>query len=105
VTGRIEKRFELLRREGRGGLITFTMMGDPDIETSFEILRGLPDAGADLIEIGCAFTDPMADGPVIQAAGLRALKAGITLKKTLALVRRFRAEDTDTPLEIGRAHV
>ena len=96
--GRIERRFAALKREGRAGLITFTMMGDPDIETSFEILKGLPAAGADLIEIGSPFTDPMADGPVIQLAGQRALKAGITLKKTLELVRRFRAIDQDTPL-------
>ncbi|MSO69272.1 MAG: tryptophan synthase subunit alpha [Alphaproteobacteria bacterium] len=96
--GRIEKRFAKLKHEGRAGLITFTMMGDPDIETSFEILKGLPAAGADLIEIGAAFTDPMADGPVIQVAGQRALKAGITLTKTLDLVRRFRATDQETPL-------
>ncbi len=96
--GRIEYRFAKLKREGRAGLITFTMMGDPDIETSFEILKGLPAAGADLIEIGAAFTDPMADGPVIQVAGQRALKAGITLTKTLDLVRRFRATDQETPL-------
>ncbi len=96
--GRIERRFAKLKREGRAGLITFTMMGDPEIETSFEILKGLPAAGADLIEIGSPFTDPMADGPVIQAAGQRALKAGITLKKTLDLVRRFRATDSETPL-------
>jgi tryptophan synthase alpha chain len=96
--GRIERRFAGLKREGRAGLITFTMMGDPDIETSFEILKGLPGVGADLIEIGSPFTDPMADGPVIQAAGQRALKAGITLRKTLELVRRFRAINQDTPL-------
>ena len=96
--GRIERRFAKLKREGRAGLISFTMMGDPDIETSFEILKGLPAAGADLIEIGLPFTDPMADGPVIQAAGQRALKAGISLRKTLELVRRFRAVDSETPL-------
>ncbi|MBI06849.1 MAG: tryptophan synthase subunit alpha [Rhodospirillaceae bacterium] len=98
MSGRIEKRFQVLRKEGRAGLITFTMMGDPDIETSFEILRGLPAAGADVIEIGSPFTDPMADGPVIQFAGQRALKAGITLEKTIGLVRRFREEDNETPL-------
>jgi len=98
MSGRIEKRFQALREEGRAGLITFTMLGDPDIETSFEILRGLPAAGADIIEIGSPFTDPMADGPVIQVAGQRALKAGITLRKTISLVRRFREEDKDTPL-------
>jgi tryptophan synthase alpha chain len=98
MSGRIEKRFAALRSEGRAGLVTFTMMGDPDIETSFEILRGLPAAGADIIEIGSPFTDPMADGPVIQVAGQRALKAGITLEKTIGLVRRFRETDSDTPL-------
>ena len=98
MTGRIERRFADLRKEGRGALVTFTMMGDPDIETSFEILHGLPEAGADIIEIGSPFTDPMADGPVIQAAGQRALKAGITLTKTLELVRRFREDDGETPL-------
>jgi len=96
--GRIERRFAKLEREGRAGLITFTMMGDPDIETSFEILKGLPAAGADLIEIGSPFTDPMADGPVIQVAGQRALKAGITLAKSLGLVRRFRESDDETPV-------
>ncbi|MDA0229733.1 MAG: tryptophan synthase subunit alpha [Proteobacteria bacterium] len=98
MSWRIERRFSALREAGRSGLITFTMMGDPDIETSFEILRGLPAAGADIIEIGSPFTDPMADGPVIQAAGQRALKAGITLEKTIGLVRRFREEDGETPL-------
>ena len=98
MSGRIERRFAALREDGRSGVVTFTMMGDPDIETSFEILRGLPAAGADIIEIGSPFTDPMADGPVIQVAGQRALKAGITLEKTIALVRRFRETDGETPL-------
>ncbi|MBT3629237.1 MAG: tryptophan synthase subunit alpha [Rhodospirillaceae bacterium] len=98
MSWRIERRFQALKSEGRSGLVTFTMMGDPDIETSFEILRGLPAAGADIIEIGSPFTDPMADGPVIQVAGQRALKAGITLEKTIGLVRRFREEDGETPL-------
>lgn len=98
MSQRIKQRFEVLREAGHSGLVTFTMMGDPDIETSFDILRGLPAAGADIIEIGSPFTDPMADGPVIQVAGQRALKAGITLEKTISLVRRFREEDGETPL-------
>ena len=98
MSQRIKQRFEVLREAGRSGLVTFTMMGDPDIETSFDILRGLPAAGADIIEIGSPFTDPMADGPVIQVSGQRALKAGITLEKTISLVRRFREEDGETPL-------
>ena len=98
MSRRIERRFAALRKKGQSGLVTFTMMGDPDIETSFEILRGLPAAGADIIEIGSPFTDPMADGPVIQMAGQRALKAGITLEKTIGLVRRFREQDGETPL-------
>ena len=98
MSGRIGRRFAALAEEGRAGLVTFTMMGDPDIETSYEILEGLADAGADVIEIGSPFTDPMADGPVIQRAGQRALAAGITLTKTLGLVRRFRARDGETPL-------
>lgn len=98
MTGRIEARFEALRREGRAGLVIFLTAGDPDRETSFELLRGLAAAGADLIEIGMPFSDPMADGPVIQAGGLRALEAGMTLAGTLDLVRRLRAEDVATPL-------
>jgi tryptophan synthase alpha chain len=98
MTTRIDARFEALRAEGRAALVTFVMAGDPDLETSFEIVRSLPRAGADVIELGMPFTDPMADGPSIQAAGLRALKAGMTLNKTLDLVRRFRAEDQTTPL-------
>ena len=97
--GRIEKRFAKLKEEGRGGLVTFTTAGDPDLETSWEILKGLPAAGADLIELGMPFSDPMADGPAIQAAGLRALNAGMTLEKTLGLAKRFREEvDQETPL-------
>ena len=98
MSARIERRFAALAADSRAGLVTFTMMGDPDIETSFAILEGLADAGADIIEIGSPFTDPMADGPVIQRAGQRALKAGITLTGTLDLVRRFRARDDATPL-------
>tara|TARA_B100000676_G_scaffold313178_1_gene392003 strand:- start:2057 stop:2899 length:843 start_codon:yes stop_codon:yes gene_type:complete len=95
---RIKNCFLDLQEEQRAALVTFTMMGDPDIERSFEILKGLPNAGADIIEIGTPFTDPMADGPVIQAAGQRALKAGITLTKTLELVQRFRKIHKNTPV-------
>jgi tryptophan synthase alpha chain len=98
MTTRIDARFEALRAEGRAALVTFVMAGDPDLETSFEILRSLPKAGADLIELGMPFTDPMADGPSIQAAGLRALHAGMTVTKTLDLVKRFRVEDDATPI-------
>jgi tryptophan synthase alpha chain len=98
VTTRIPDRFAALAASGRAGLVTFVMAGDPDIETSFAILEGLPKAGADVIEIGMPFTDPMADGPAIQAAGLRALAAGTTLRKTLDLVRRFRAGEPATPV-------
>lgn len=95
---RIDRRFAALRKEGRAGLVTFTTAGDPDYETAKKILFGLPEAGADIIELGMPFSDPMADGPAIQAAGLRALKAGQTMKKTLQLVREFRAKDNDTPI-------
>ncbi|MFY9629009.1 MAG: tryptophan synthase subunit alpha [Methylocystis sp.] len=95
---RIDARFKALRAEGRAALVTFVMAGDPDLATSLEILKGLPAAGADVIEVGMPFTDPMADGPAIQAAGLRALKAGMTLKKTLKLVSDFRASDQTTPI-------
>lgn len=98
MTRRIEQRFKTLNAEGRSALITFTMMGDPDIETSYKILQGLPAAGADIIEIGSPFTDPMADGPIIQESGQRALKAKITLHKIIDLVKRFRNEDQETPL-------
>jgi tryptophan synthase alpha chain len=98
VTGRIEKRFADLKREGRAALVTYVTAGDPDYDTSLEIIRGLPRAGADIIEFGMPFTDPMADGPAIQAAGLRALHAGQTMKKTLKMVKAFRASDKDTPI-------
>jgi tryptophan synthase alpha chain len=97
-TGRIDRRFAALKKEGRAALVTFTMAGDPDYATSVAILKALPKAGADVIELGMPFTDPMADGPAIQAAGLRALKAGQTLAKTLAAVRDFRSGDDATPL-------
>jgi tryptophan synthase alpha chain len=95
---RIAARFAALRAENRGALIPFLEAWDPDSATSMAILRGMPGAGADLIEIGCPFTDPMADGPTIQAAGKRALAAGATLSRTLAMVREFRREDDATPV-------
>ena len=98
MSARIENRFAALRAAGRAGLITFITAGDPDHETSFEILRGLPAAGADLIELGMPFSDPMADGPSIQAAGLQALQNGASQLTTLELVRRFRRGDADTPI-------
>jgi len=98
MTTRIDARFAELKKQGRSAFITFLMAGDPDPSTSLEIIKALPKAGADIIEIGMPFTDPMADGPAVQAAGLRALKAGMTLKKTLALVRAFRKDDSTTPL-------
>jgi tryptophan synthase alpha chain len=98
VTTRIDSRFAELKKERRSAFVTFVMAGDPDPATSLEILKALPKAGSDIIEIGMPFTDPMADGPAIQAAGLRALKAGMTLKKTLAMVRAFRQDDISTPL-------
>ena len=98
MTTRIDARFAQLKKEGRSAFVTFLMAGDPDPETSLAVVKALPKAGADIIEIGMPFTDPMADGPSIQAAGLRALKAGMTLKKTLALVRDFRKDDDATPL-------
>jgi len=98
MTTRIERRFAALKQEGRAALMTFVMGGDPDYETSLAIVKALPQAGADLIEIGMPFTDPMADGPAIQAAGLRALKGRQTMKRTLSLVREFRGADDATPL-------
>ncbi len=98
MTTRIDRRFAALKQEGRAALVTFIMTGDPDYDTSLAIVKALPKAGADLIELGMPFTDPMADGPAIQAAGLRALAAGQTMIKTLKLVREFRAGDSDTPI-------
>lgn len=98
MTTRIDKRFAALKAEGRAGLVSFLMAGDPDHATSLAIISALPKAGADLIEIGMPFTDPMADGPAIQAAGLRALHGGETLTKTIDLVRQFRKGDNDTPI-------
>ena len=95
---RAERRFAALKEQGRGGLVVFLTAGDPDPETSFEILKGLPGAGVDVIEMGMPFSDPMADGPAIQASSLRALRAGMTLKATLGMAARFRADDTETPI-------
>ena len=97
--GRITKRFAELKAGKRAGLVAYVSAGDPDAATGYEILKGLPAAGADLIELGMPFTDPMADGPSVQAAGQRALKAGITVDATFDMVRRFRQEvDKDTPI-------
>lgn len=95
---RIKARFDRLAAENRAAFIPFIMAGDPDMDTSLALLNKLPSAGADIIELGVAFTDPMADGPAIQAAGLRALKAGQTLAKTLEMVRSFRERDDETPI-------
>jgi tryptophan synthase alpha chain len=95
---RIDRRFADLKREGRAGLVTFVTAGDPDHATSLKILKGLPAAGADIIELGMPFSDPMADGPAIQASSQRALKAGQNMKKTLAMVKAFRAEADATPI-------
>ncbi len=95
---RIDRRFAALKDEGRPALVTFVMAGDPDYETALSVVKALPKAGADVIELGMPFSDPMADGPSIQLAGQRALKGGQTLKKTLDLVRAFRADDNETPI-------
>ena len=98
MASRIERRFERLAAERRAALVTYIMAGDPDPETSLALLKALPGAGADIIELGMPFTDPMADGPPIQAAGLRALHAGQTLAATLRMVSAFRGGDADTPI-------
>jgi tryptophan synthase alpha chain len=98
MTTRIDRRFADLKHEGRAALVTFTMAGDPDTKTSLEILKALPKAGADVIELGMPFTDPMADGPAIQAGGLRALQAGQDMIKTLGMIRAFRKGDSATPI-------
>ena len=95
---RLVSRFDLLRRESRGGLVTFITAGDPDFARSSRIMKGLPGVGADLIELGMPFTDPMADGPSIQASALRALKGGQTMVSTLSMVEEFRTEDMETPV-------
>jgi tryptophan synthase alpha chain len=98
MTTRIDRRFAALQRDGRAALVTFLTAGDPDPATSLAILEALPAAGADVIELGMPFTDPMADGPAIQASSLRALKAGQTLAKTVAMVGAFRKADDTTPI-------
>jgi len=98
TSGRIEARFAKLADENRAAFVPFIMAADPDLETSFEILQGLPAAGADLIELGVMYSDPMADGPAIQAAGLRAKAGGARLDRTLDMVRRFRRGDNETPI-------
>ncbi len=98
MSGRIATRFAALAEAGRSGLVTFITAGDPDPETSLALLRGLPAAGADMVELGMPFSDPMADGPAVQASSLRALKAGMTLKRTLATVAAFRNDDAATPI-------
>ena len=95
---RITQRFADLKAAGRAGLVTFITAGDPDYDTSLEILKGLPAAGADIIELGMPFSDPMADGPAIQASSLRALKAGANMIRTLEMVRQFRTADQSTPI-------
>lgn len=98
MTTRIDTKFATLKAENRPGLVTYFMGGDPDYDTALAIMKSLPAAGSDLIELGMPFSDPMADGPAIQAAGLRALKGGQTLKKTLAMAAEFRKGDNDTPI-------
>lgn len=95
---RIDARFAKLKAEGRSAFVSYIMGGDPDVETSFEILKGLPAAGVDIIELGFPFSDPMAEGPTIQAAAERALENGTRIAQIFELARRFRAMDTDTPL-------
>ena len=98
ASSRIERRFAALKAQDRGALVTFVTAGDPDHETSRALLEGLPGAGADIVELGMPFSDPMADGPSIQKASLRALASGASLKRTLELARAFRDKDPDTPL-------
>jgi tryptophan synthase alpha chain len=98
ANGRLQRRFAQLKAEGRAGLVTFLTAGDPDPVSAAKILDGLPAAGADLIELGMPFSDPMADGPAVQASSLRALRHGQTMKKTLAMVKAFRRRDDATPI-------
>ena len=98
TTARLNARFAALKAKNQAAFIAYVMAGDPDTETAFEILKGLPAAGADIVELGFPFSDPMAEGPPIQRAALRGLKAGMTLRGTLDLVRRFRSSDETTPI-------
>lgn len=98
MTARMDNKFAALKAEGRPALITYFMGGDPDFETSLAVMKALPKAGADVVELGMPFSDPMADGPAIQAAGLRSLHAGQTLKKTLKMAEEFRKSDDTTPI-------
>ncbi|MEX0311354.1 MAG: tryptophan synthase subunit alpha [Tateyamaria sp.] len=98
MTSRIDAKFAALRAEGRKAFVAYVMAGDPDFDTSLDVVKGLPDAGVDIIELGLPFTDPMADGPTIQLAGQRALEGGMTLDRTLELARRFRETDATTPI-------
>ena len=95
---RIDAKFDLLRKSGQKAFVAYVMAGDPNYEKSIEIVKGLPAAGVDIIELGLPFTDPMADGPTIQLAGQRALEGGMNLKKTLQMVQDFRVEDDTTPI-------
>lgn len=97
-TSRLDRRLAATQAENRPALVTYVTAGDPDLDTSLDILKGLPAAGADIIELGMPFTDPMADGPAIQKSSLRALNGGQTQKKTLAMVQQFREQDRETPL-------
>lgn len=98
MTARMDRKFADLKAEGRPALVTYFMGGDPDYQTSLDIMKSLPAAGADVIELGAPFSDPMADGPAIQLAGQRALKGGHSLAKTIQMVRDFRKEDDTTPI-------
>ena len=98
MTSRIDAKFAALKAEGRKAFVAYVMAGDPDFDTSLDVVKGLPDAGVDIIELGLPFTDPMADGPTIQLAGQRALENGMTLDRTLDLARHFRENDTTTPI-------
>ncbi|TIY03209.1 MAG: tryptophan synthase subunit alpha, partial [Mesorhizobium sp.] len=98
MTTRIDRRMAKLKAESRAALVTYFMSGDPDYDTALSIMKALPKAGADIIEMGMPFSDPMADGPAIQAAALRALKGGQTLVKTLKMASEFRAADNETPI-------